>query len=99
MGSVLRDTQRTNFILSLHEEMYLPLFVRKLEIIHPRATTKMEEFYMCVISYKLIHGIIIPLVADKVAVGRSTMHGILCPTCLAICNNLGPPDNEFCTIH
>lgn len=39
--------------------------------------------------FKLMHGVSIPLVADKAALGKSTVHGILRQVCVAISHNFG----------
>lgn len=39
--------------------------------------------------FKLMHGVCIPLVADRAALGKSTVHGILREVCSAISNNFG----------
>jgi hypothetical protein len=45
------------------------------------------EKKVVVTLFKLMHGVSIPLVADKVALGKSTVHGILRQVCSAISNN------------
>ena len=39
--------------------------------------------------FKLMHGVSIPLVADKPALGKSTVHDILRQVCTAISNHFG----------
>ena len=39
--------------------------------------------------FKLMHGVCIPLVADRAALGKSTVHGILRQVCCVISNNFG----------
>ena len=39
--------------------------------------------------FNLMHGVSIPLVADKAALGKSTVHGILRQVCSAISNHFG----------
>ena len=47
------------------------------------------EKKVVVTLFKLMHGSAIPLVADKAALGKSTVHGILRQVCVAISNNFG----------
>ena len=47
------------------------------------------EKKVVVTLFKLMHGVSIPLVADKAALGKSTVHGILRQVCTAISNNFG----------
>ena len=47
------------------------------------------EKKVVVTLFKLMHGVSIPLVADKAALGKSTVHGILRQVCLAISQNFG----------
>ena len=47
------------------------------------------EKKVVVTMFKLMHGASIPLVADKAAIGKSTVHGILRQVCTAISNNFG----------
>ena len=47
------------------------------------------EKKIVVTLFKLMHGVSIPLVADKAALGKSTVHGILRQVCVAISNNFG----------
>ena len=47
------------------------------------------EKKVVVTLFKLMHGVSIPLVADKAALGKSTIHGILRQVCVAISNNFG----------
>ena len=47
------------------------------------------EKKVVVTLFKLMHGVSIPLVADKAALGKSTVHGILRQVCVAISNNFG----------
>ena len=47
------------------------------------------EKKVVVALYKLMHGVPIPLVADKAALGKSTVHGILRQVCMAISRNFG----------
>ena len=47
------------------------------------------EKKVVVILFKLMHGVAIPLVADKVALGKSTVGEILRLVCSAICDNFG----------
>ena len=47
------------------------------------------EKKVVVTLFKLMHGVCIPLVADKAALGKSTVHGILRQVCSAISNNFG----------
>lgn len=42
------------------------------------------EKKVVVTLFKLMHGVSIPLVADKAAIGKSTVHEILCQVCSAI---------------
>ena len=44
---------------------------------------------MVVTLFKLMHGVPIPLVADRVALGKSTVHEILRQVCIAISNQFG----------
>lgn len=44
---------------------------------------------MVLTLYKLIHDPTIPLVMDKMEVGRSKVHDILHLVCMVICNHLG----------
>ena len=48
-----------------------------------------QEKKVVVALFKLMHGVPIPLVADKAALGKSTVHGILRQVCSAISNNFG----------
>ena len=47
------------------------------------------EKKVVVTLFKLMHGSSIPLVADKAALGKSTVHGIFRQVCTAISNNFG----------
>ena len=47
------------------------------------------EKKVVVTLFKLMHGVSIPLVADKAALGKSTVGEILRQVCSAICNNFG----------
>ena len=47
------------------------------------------EKKVVVTLFKLMHGVSIPLVADKAALGKSTVHGILRQVCSAISANFG----------
>ena len=47
------------------------------------------EKKVVVTLFKLMHGVAIPLVADKAALGKSTVGEILRQVCSAICNNFG----------
>ena len=47
------------------------------------------EKKVVVTLYKLMHGVAIPLVADKAAIGKSTVHQILRQVCSAISINFG----------
>ena len=47
------------------------------------------EKKVVVTLFKLMHGVCIPLVADKAALGKSTVHDILRQVCSAIANNFG----------
>ena len=47
------------------------------------------EKKVVVTLFKLMHGVAIPLVADKADLGKSTVHGILRQVCSAISNNFG----------
>ena len=47
------------------------------------------EKKVVVTLFKLMHGVPIPLVADKAALGKSTVHGILRQVCLAISRHFG----------
>ena len=47
------------------------------------------EKKVVVTLFKLMHGVCIPLVADKAALGKSTVHGILRQVCSAISLNFG----------
>ena len=47
------------------------------------------EKKVVVALYKLMHGASIPLVADKAALGKSTVHGILREVCSAISLHFG----------
>ena len=47
------------------------------------------EKKVVVTLFKLMHGVSIPLVADKAALGKSTVHGILRQVCSAISLNFG----------
>ena len=47
------------------------------------------EKKVVVTLFKLMHGVCIPLVADKAALGKSTVHGILRQVCSTITNNFG----------
>ena len=47
------------------------------------------EKKVVVTLFKLMHGVSIPLVADKAALGKSTVHEILQQVCSAISNNFG----------
>ena len=47
------------------------------------------EKKVVVTMFKLMHGVSIPLVADKAALGKSTVHDILCQVCSAISNHFG----------
>ena len=47
------------------------------------------EKKVVVTLFKLMHGVSIPLVADKAALGKSTVHGILRQVCSAISCNFG----------
>ena len=47
------------------------------------------EKKVVVTLFKLMHGVCIPLVADRAALGKSTVHGILRQVCSAISNNFG----------
>ena len=47
------------------------------------------EKKIVVTLFKLMHGVSIPLVADKAALGKSTVHDILRQVCSAISTNLG----------
>ena len=47
------------------------------------------EKNVVVALFKLMHGVSIPLVADKAAIGKSTVHGILRQVCSAISTNFG----------
>lgn len=44
---------------------------------------------MIVTLFKFMHGIAIPLVIDKVAIGKPIIHDILKQLYLSICNNFG----------
>ena len=44
---------------------------------------------MVVTLFKLMHGVSVPLVADKAALGKSTVHRILRQVCSAISNHFG----------
>ena len=55
---------------------------------HWRQPIGVEE-KIVVTLFKLMHGISIPLVADKAALGKSTVHGILRQVCSAISNHFG----------
>jgi hypothetical protein len=56
--------------------------------IHWRQPIGVEK-KVVVTLFKLMHGVPIPLVADKAALGKSTVHGILRQVCTAISNNFG----------
>ena len=47
------------------------------------------EKKVVVTLFKLMHGVAIPLVADKAALGKSTVGDILRQVCAAICDNFG----------
>jgi hypothetical protein len=47
------------------------------------------EKKVVVTLYKLMHGVSIPLVTDKAAIGKSTVHQILRQVCSAISINFG----------
>ena len=47
------------------------------------------EKKVVVTLFKLMHGVAIPLVADRAALGKSTVGEILRQVCAAICNNFG----------
>jgi hypothetical protein len=47
------------------------------------------EKKVVVTLFKLMHGVPIPLVADRAALGKSTVHEILRQVCLAVCTHLG----------
>ena len=47
------------------------------------------EKKVVVTLFKLMHGVSIPLVADKAAIGKSTVHQILRQVCSAISTNFG----------
>ena len=47
------------------------------------------EKKVVVTLFKLMHGVSIPLVADKAAIGKSTVHGIIRQVCSAISKNFG----------
>ena len=47
------------------------------------------EKKMIVTLFKFMHGVFIPLVVDKVALGKSTIHEILRQVCSAISNHFG----------
>ena len=47
------------------------------------------EKKVVVTLFKLMHGVAIPLVADKTALGKSTVFEILRQVCATICNNFG----------
>ena len=47
------------------------------------------EKKVVVTLFKLMHGVCIPLVADRAALGKSTVHGILRQVCSAISDNFG----------
>ena len=55
---------------------------------HWRAPIGVEK-KVVVTLFKLMHGVSIPLVADKAALGKSTVHGILRQVCSAISCNFG----------
>jgi hypothetical protein len=55
---------------------------------HWRQPVSVEK-KVVVTLFKLMHGVSIPLVADKAAIGKSTVHGILRQVCSAISQNFG----------
>ena len=55
---------------------------------HSREPVGVEK-NVVVTLFKLMHGISIPLVADKAAIGKSTVHQILRQVCSAISTNFG----------
>ena len=55
---------------------------------HWRQSVGVEK-KVVVTLFKLMHGVSIPLVADKAAIGKSTVHQILRQVCSAISNNFG----------
>ena len=55
---------------------------------HSRQPIGVEK-KVVVALFKLMHGVPIPLVADKAALGKSTVYGILRQVCTAISNHFG----------
>lgn len=55
---------------------------------HWRQPIKVEK-KVVVTLFKLMHGVCIPLVADRAALEKSTVHGISRQVCFAISNNFG----------
>ena len=55
---------------------------------HWRVSIGVEK-KVVVTLFKLMHGVSIPLVADKAALGKSTVHEILRQVCSAICQHFG----------